>query len=116
MMQTVDAVLKHWRPVLEKEFDGAAVKLMLERARRIITKAKLAEDEGRIADMQPLFAVPNLDNPKVAEGFFYLEIRYRPVSDGFRGATESFVKALLTPDDLTPKEPKYSQVELMFAG
>lgn len=114
MMMSVDAMLKHWRPVLEREYDGATVKLMLERARRIIQRAKDAEDAGTIADMQPLFARPNLD--QIDNTTFLLEIRYRPVTNGFRGATQSYVKAILTPDDTQPKKPKYDLVDLMFAG
>lgn len=116
MMMTVDACLGFWRKAMIAVLGPERAELAQRRMHAIITKAKQAEDEGRIADMQPLFAIPNMDSAKIDAGWYSIEIRYREVVDGTKGDMKSYVSSVLTPDDLPKKSKQYSILELMSAG
>jgi len=100
MLMSVDECFKCWMPAIIQSL-GSAIKAReaCDRMRPIIERAKTAEREGRISDMQPLMAMCN-PTEDCRRGIWRLEIRYTPVVDGRKGEPTSFIKTILgNPDD-----------------
>lgn len=80
---SVAEALACWRPPLAHQLGAAAAQDILEAVRPLLTRAVAAEQAGTIYDFQPSMANCNTTESLNA-GWFYLQLRYRPVVDGVR--------------------------------
>lgn len=101
LMSTSDCI-KHWRKGIVLALGQERADIAIDNMRRVIDRAKKAEDEGRIKDMQPAFATINTAE-SIAEGFFFIEIIHFPVVDGVKGDRQRTKVTVLRPHD-KPKD------------
>ena len=94
----IDRVFKSWRPAILASLGPEKTSAVLEAMTRVILRARKAEAEGRISDMIPLMATCNT-NDTIAAGYFWLEIMYRPVTDGAKGDPTTYRVAVLKPEN-----------------
>lgn len=105
MKMSADACLSIWWPAIVSSIGRPRARLARPLMERLIDKAKDAEAEGRIADMQPTFAIVNTAET-IADGYWFLEFVYHPVVDGKKGSRARWTATILTPEDNDDRAPE----------
>jgi hypothetical protein len=98
MLLSTEKCLDCWFPAMKFALGFKRAKQAQRAMKVVIDKAKEAELEGRIKDMQPLFATCN-PTSSIHEGFYRLEIRYHPVVDGQKLQARSWITTVLEPEE-----------------
>jgi hypothetical protein len=98
MLMSIDACYKCWMPSLTKSLGKERAKLACDVMRPVIERARKAESEGRISDMQPIMATVNTSET-VDQGYWYLEIRFCPIVDGEKLPRTSWKTTILKPQE-----------------
>lgn len=103
MRQSVEDCLRYWRPGLRSSMSDDDIDRAFAAMRPIIARAKKAEDEGRIWEMQPMMAMCN-SRQKIEQGWFFMQIRYQPITDGQKGTPVIKTFTILEPRNARQKE------------